>query len=257
MSEINRNQLIKYKNEIKYCSLVDFGNVIENIIDDCHFIVEEHKRKPMHEFTGLQRLALSILLMNHCNFRVGNLKHNKKSTGLLTIETDQYAPETNSISFLGKKRVLNECYLLDDNLNRQIFELWQEVDNYPANLNNKKYLFRFGGGNHRVNSDDLNDFLKIYNKEFSAKMFRTWKANLLFLDELLKLEFPNNNSQLSQNINNSIKNVAKQLYHTTNICRRSYLDNRIINIYRLQPELFHYNQMDSKELLISLFKRFC
>ena len=253
---IDKKTEYRRKNEIKYCSLVQFGNTINQILDDCHFIIDEQKKTPIEDLTGLQRLALSITLMDYCNFRVGQLKHNKKSTGLLTIETQHYTPENRTIAFIGKKRVPNQCYLYDEKLNGEIQQLWREVDNYHPNKKDKKFLFRFDGGSQRVTTEDLNNFLKIYHPDFSAKMFRTWKANLMFVEELNSMEIPNTLAEIRENLKIATNNVAARLYHTPTICRRSYLDGRIIELYRMQPELFHGGG-DAHEMLLGFLKGFC
>ena len=135
--------------------------------------------------------------------------------------------------------------------------MWREVDGYPPNENGKKFLFRFDGGAHRVIANDLNEFLQIYHPDFSAKMFRTWKANFLLLDELNQMELPNTKRDISKNLRIAVENVAAQLYHTTHICRRSYLDERIINLYRESPGNFHNQTLGTDQRLIGLFQSFC
>lgn len=241
----------RLKNNKKYCNLVLFGNSISQILDDCHYIINEQNREKVDSLTGLDRLALSILLMDECNFRVGNLKH-KKSTGLLTIETKHFNPSINNIEFSGKKRVINSCFLKDRQIIDEIRELWNEVDQYSTRSDGKKLLFSYDGGAHRVNTDDLNQFLKIYHPSFTAKMFRTWKANFYFLESLSESTIPTNREQMNKNIKNAIEYAAEKLYHTPTICKRSYIDERLTDLYRTNPELFQKNVE-----LVDLLKRFC
>ena len=39
-----------------------------------------------------------------------------------------------------------------------------------------------------VRAGDVNNFLKKYNKQFTAKVFRTWSVNKLFVKEALKFK---------------------------------------------------------------------
>jgi DNA topoisomerase IB len=180
----------KLKNHIKYCNLVEFSNTIEQIIDDCHFILRQQNKHKIEDLESLDRLALSILLMDHCNFRVGNLKY-KNSTGLLSIETKHFNPEENNIKFNGKKQVVNNCFINNQELIKEIRLLWNEVDNeYDFHNKQKKLLFSYNGGADHVSPNDLNDFLKLYHPSFSAKMFRTYKANVFFLEMINSVEIP-------------------------------------------------------------------
>jgi len=241
----------KLKNHIKYCNLVQFGNSLEQIIDDCHFILNEQNKHKIEELESLDRLALSILLMDHCNFRVGNLKY-KNSTGLLSIQTQHFHPDENNIVFKGKKQVINNCYLQNKELIQQIRLLWNTVDNeYEFPNDKKKLLFSYNGGSNSVSPNDVNEFLKIYHPSFSAKMFRTYKANIFFLEMIHSLEIPTTKTQIKKNIKKAVDYVSQNLYNTPTICKRSYIDNRIINLYQTNPEKIYHME------LIDILKTFC
>ena len=251
LDKIKKLKILEKKNKIKYCNLVHFGNSIDQILDDCVFILNEQKKEKIAELTGLDLLALSILLMDECNFRVGNLKY-KNSTGLLTIETKHCDAKKGKIEFLGKKQVVNSCLLDDKFLTDQIRQLWNEVDTYSPRTDGRKFLFSFDNGKHRVNTNDLNNFLKIYHPSFSAKMFRTWKANSFFLEKLKTLPIPEKKGEFNENLKTSIEYAAEKLYHTPGICKKSYIDNRIIQLYKDDPKMF-----DKNVELVDLLKQFC
>ena len=42
MNHLDKKEISRKKNQIKYCSLVAFGNNVGQILDDCHYIVSEH-----------------------------------------------------------------------------------------------------------------------------------------------------------------------------------------------------------------------
>jgi DNA topoisomerase IB len=251
LDKIKKLKILEKKNKIKYCNLVHFGNSVDQILDDCVFILNEQKKEKIAELTGLDLLALSILLMDECNFRVGNLKY-KNSTGLLTIETKHCDAKKGKIEFLGKKQVVNSCLLDDKFLTDQIRQLWNEVDTYSPRTDGRKFLFSFDNGKHRVNTNDLNNFLKIYHPSFSAKMFRTWKANSFFLEKLKTQPIPEKKGEFNENLKTSIEYAAEKLYHTPGICKKSYIDNRIIQLYKEDPKMF-----DNNVELVDLLKQFC
>jgi DNA topoisomerase-1 len=241
----------KLKNYYKYCDLVEFGNNLQQIINDCHFILKQQNINRIEDLESLDRLALSILLMEHCNFRVGNLKY-KNSTGLLSIETKHFDINTNNIKFNGKKQVLNSCFLNNKEIIKEIRLLWNKVDNeYDFSYDKKQLLFSYDGGSNHVTPDDLNNFLKIYHPSFSAKMFRTYKANIYFLEMIKSLPLPNTKTDLKKNIKKAVQYTSQNLYNTPAICRRSYIDNRIINLYESDP-----TQLSNIEL-VDLLKSFC
>ena len=242
--------IYKLKNSKKYCNLIRFGNSLDQILDDCHFIINEQNKDRVEDLESLERLALSILLMDQCNFRVGNLKY-RNSTGLLSIETKHFDSQKKQIEFVGKKRVINSCFLENRELIEEIRTLWDKVDRYDFSNNQKKLLFSYNSGSNHVSPDDLNDFLKIYHPSFSAKMFRTWKANLYFLEMLKTNDIPKNSSQIKNNIKTAIQYASQKLYNTPGICKRSYIDNRLIEIYQNSPEQIY------KSDLVDLLKTFC
>jgi len=243
--------------EIKYCELVNFGKSIGQIIKDCQYIINKQKMKNIYQLVGLERLALSILLMDHCNFRVGSRKY-KNSTGLLTIETDHFDPKTEKIEFLGKKQVLNKCILTDKKIIEDIRKLWKEVDKYEITSKSKKdFLFRFDEGKQNITSDDLNAFLKLYNPSFSAKMFRTWKANYYFLEAINKMKKPESDKEIMTNIKNAVEYSASKLYHTTAVSKRNYINNKIIEYYKENSDEMHKKIGNFDLYLTKLFKKLC
>jgi len=248
LEKIKKKKESEKKNKIKYCNLVSFGNCIDVIISDCKFIINEQEKEYIDELSSLEMLALSILLMDECNFRVGNSKYTE-STGLLTIETKHVDVDKNQIQFNGKKQVENKCSMKNKFVIEHIRQIWDYVDNDVSDQ--KKMLFSLENGTMRVYPNDINKFLQIYDRDFSAKIFRTWKANKYFFEKIKKLEIPSTVRGFQSNIKTSIEFAAKQLYHTPAICKRAYIDNRLIDLYKQNPEAVISSN------LIDIFKSLC
>ena len=70
-------------------------------------------------------------------------------------------------------------------------------------------------------------------KEFTCKDFRTYSANIIFIEYFLKYSKSNTSSNNSSNskklILKCIDSTAKKLGHTRNICKKSYISNNLIN----------------------------
>jgi DNA topoisomerase IB len=125
-----------------------------------------------------------------------------------------------------------------------------------------------------IKPTDINNFLNTYHSDITLKMFRTWAANYLFLEEMIKrqnelVDINNSNDSDSKNntntmkiINDIIKDIAIKLHNTPTVSRKSYLDNNLVQIYMDNPKLFwkrikktHKNDLNM--LLIELLTYNC
>ena len=77
-------------------------------------------------------------------------------------------------------------------------------------------------------------------------MFRTWKANTILLKELLDYPLPGNKTDSKGNLQDVIKIVAENLHHTKNVSKKSYMNNKIIELYSDSPNEFKKMLMNFK-----------
>jgi DNA topoisomerase IB len=84
-----------------------------------------------------------------------------------------------------------------------------------------------------VRSEDINAFLKeLAEEEISAKDFRTWHATFLTAVLLASVE-----EQLTsvtsrrRAVSSVVKEVAEMLGNTPAVCRASYIDPRVIDLF--------------------------
>lgn len=203
-----------------------------------------------------QAIAVIITLILTCGFRIGNKKYEKdnNSVGLTTLKYKHLKIENNKIliDFIGKKGVRNvaECD------NRIIYDY---LYNKYNDLNKEDYIFSYDK-NKIITSNDVNEYLKKISIQYSksetiiitTKDLRTWNANMLFMTYYKKIRKTrsrnndknnknDNNIDSEKNINKDIKNaiemVAKKLHNSYSICKKSYIDPKIIedilrNIYK-------------------------
>jgi DNA topoisomerase IB len=142
---------------------------------------------------------------------------------------------------------------------------------------------------------DINNFLAEYHPDITLKMFRTWGANYLFLEEMIKhkndfmeifkihsLNSSNNNNKkliedltITRNekikkkidresekiISEIIKKIAITLHNTPTVSKKSYLDNNLVVIYLENPKAFwkrvsnSHNKNDLNNLLVEFFSK--
>ena len=89
------------------------------------------------------------------------------------------------------------------------------------------------GGWHDVRSDDVNEYIQEkIGEEFSAKDFRTWHGTVLAAVELAAGGAPGSKSGAERAIREAVKRVAERLGNTPAVCRRSYIDPKVLDRFR-------------------------
>jgi DNA topoisomerase I len=93
--------------------------------------------------------------------------------------------------------------------------------------------FRDGAGWHDVRSDDVNEYIQErIGAEYSAKDFRTWHGTVLAAVALAGEEKPSSEAAAKRTISAAVKQVAEALGNTPAVCRRSYIDPRVLDRFR-------------------------
>jgi DNA topoisomerase IB len=84
-----------------------------------------------------------------------------------------------------------------------------------------------------VRSDDVNQYVKAYlGRDFSAKDFRTWNANVRMVAALAAVQpAPTTDKARHRLVVATIKDVARHLGNTPAVCRGSYVDPRTIEYF--------------------------
>jgi DNA topoisomerase IB len=258
----------------KYCALKNFGQHIIKIRQDIRAILL-NDNKPI---TSKEKIiALVIYILDKCHFRIGNVKYfnEHESHGVSTLQPKHLTFKSNGeldIEFIGKKGVNNKCVLRDP----VSFKLMKELsETTKKNKYPNSFLFYYIDENDTpqlIKPIDINNFLIEYHPDITLKMFRTWGANYLFLEEMIKRknEFMeifkihslnssnNNNKKLIEDItitrnekikkkidresdkiiSEIIKNIAISLHNTPTVSKKSYLDNNLVIIYLENPKSF-------------------
>ena len=84
-----------------------------------------------------------------------------------------------------------------------------------------------------IKSTDINDYLReITGGDFTAKDFRTWHATVLCAVALAVSDVaPVSESGRKRAVTRAVKEVAHYLGNTPTVCRSSYIDPRVIDLY--------------------------
>ena len=247
----NRNQYIYNKahienqTKLKFNDLITFGKKIKRIRKDINTNLNNCYTSPRLLNNKDNIISLVLYLIDSCNFRVGCEKYKQlyNSFGVTTLNKSHFKFNANNVTieFIGKKGVLNTNNVKNTNICNLLKTLYN---------NNDDYIFNYLDGNndkYRITEKHINDFLKKYHKSLSVKMFRTWNANYILLKEILNLELPENESQAKKNISIAIKKAAGQLHHSSNVSKKSYMNNEIVDLYLTDPMKF--------KRLIELFRK--
>lgn len=225
----------------KYCSLSKFVSLFPKINKDVNALLQNGE--------GKERLiAIVLKIMSLCYFRVGNEKYQKKynSYGISTIEKKHVKPSSGTIkiSFIGKKGVKNECTITD----KKIVDIMTKM--YKTKKNGD---MMFDG----ITAEDINNFLRTYNDEFTSKIYRTYYANVKMIELLNKQEPSDTVEGRKKQVVDGVGCIATLLHHTKAICRKKYVDNDILEMYINDPQRYKRLFVDGSNGLNSFFKKKC
>jgi DNA topoisomerase IB len=95
------------------------------------------------------------------------------------------------------------------------------------------FVYRQGRNWCDVRSSDINDFVKeLSGGQFTAKDFRTWAGTVLAAVALAIAERARTKTARKRAISRAYQEVAHYLGNTPAVCRKSYVDPRVVDRYR-------------------------
>jgi len=140
---------------------------------------------------------------------------------------------------VGKRGVINQCLMKDKKVVDILKSLYKE-------RRGTEPLFTYKepgkAQRKRVNAKDVNAYLKEFG-DFTTKYFRTWVANVEFIDEIMDRYNPKDSNKLSVTarkklLREAIVATAEKLHHTPAICKKSYISDDLINLFVDKPKRF-------------------
>jgi DNA topoisomerase IB len=177
-------------------------------------------------------LACAVRLLDLGFFRVGGETYaeENESYGLATIRREHVTVKGGEVIFdfpakSGQRRVQS----IRDPAVRRAIETMRRRRGGPDDL----LAWREDGEWRDVHSDDVNAYIQEkIGADFSAKDFRTWHGTVLAAVELAAEPPPASAAAAKRSISAAVNRVAEALGNTPAVCRRSYIDPRLLDRFR-------------------------
>jgi DNA topoisomerase IB len=177
-------------------------------------------------------LACAVRLLDLGFFRVGGEVYadENESFGLATVRREHVSISKGEAVFdfpakSGQRRVQS----IRDPAAVRAIEAMRRRRGGPDDL----LAWREGRAWRDVRSDDVNAYIQEkIGAEFSAKDFRTWHGTVLAAVELAGEPEPSSETAAKRSVKAAIRRVAEALGNTPAVCRRSYVDPRVIERFR-------------------------
>jgi DNA topoisomerase IB len=177
-------------------------------------------------------LAAAVRMLDQGFFRVGGEVYAAEngSFGLATLRREHVEVVKGSLVFCypAKSGVQRLHAVADDDVVKVVKGLLRRDDPDPELLSWKDRR-----GWHDIRSPDINAFLcEVAEGDFSAKDFRTWHATVL-MAVALAVSAPVAASPTARKraVSRGVKEVADYLGNTPSVCRASYIDPRVIDLF--------------------------
>ena len=209
-------KVVKKRSNNKFKKLIKFGKNYDKIIN--HIERDFSKRGESKN----KQIAMILKIIMDCNFRIGNDRYTRdnNSFGVSTLTCKHVKRKRNMvlIDFIGKKGVRNTCVVKNKKIRNNLLTQKRKKQSDDR-------IFVHDG--IEIKSTDVNEYLKRLGN-YTTKNFRTWGANTELIRSLL------DDNDLSQ----SVDMVAQKLHHTSAICKKNYIDPKLIEFYERNEKRF-------------------
>jgi DNA topoisomerase I len=212
----------------KFARMADFARALPGLRERCCELLAGE---------GLTRervLACIIRLLDLGFFRIGGEEYVEQngSYGLATMCKEHVTlGPGHAVTFdypakSGKRRVQT---IIDEAVFDVVAALKRRRSGGP-----ELFAYRQGREWCDVRSSDVNDFVKdISGGQFTAKDFRTWAGTVLAAVALAVAEQVRSTTARRRAISRAYQEVAHYLGNTPAVCRKSYVDPRVVDRYRV------------------------
>jgi DNA topoisomerase IB len=214
------------RDQEKFDHMIEFARSLPKI---------RHHTNQHLEQTGLRRervLACAVRLLDRGFFRVGGESYAEEndSFGLATIRKDhvRFAGLSVIFEYRGKSSKERLQSIVDPEVHEVVKALKRRRSGGLELL-----AYRVGREWRDVKSSDINDYLKeISGGDYTSKDFRTWHATVLCARALaMSKEVLASKTGRKRAISRAIQEVSHYLGNTPAVCRKSYVDPRVIDHY--------------------------
>lgn len=261
----NSNYVAK-RDERKYDDIMSLGKNIISIENDNQRALYNLLDKSKSQLTlPNDYIPVIIYMLRKYHFRIGNERYvnQNDSYGITTLQSRHIkfnTPTKFTISFVGKKGIQNE-YTDDNETMAKILKMLISNSSNTNTLSTPKsrqYLFAYKSpiddSQQLITPEHIQEYFNAkYKSYITPKMFRTWYGNYHMLEHLRELL---RNGQLKprmqiSDIKNTIKScseyVSSKLNNTPTISKKSYIDNKLIELVMKNPKRIAEQIPESKE----------
>lgn len=175
-------------------------------------------------------LAAAVRMLELGVFRVGGHEYAQEhgSYGLSTLLRKHVELNRGRIhvAYTAKGGIERRTVLDDPDLRVVVRALLRRADPNP------ELLGYWDRGWHNVRAEDINEFLReLAGDGFTAKDVRTWNATVLAAVALAVEDRPETKRGRRRAVANALADVAEELGNTPAVCRKSYVDPRVLEAY--------------------------
>ena len=251
----NRKQVIynpdfRDKQQVKkHKHLIEFGETLPEITKRMDIDLKGNDKK-------LKLISLILHLIQICDFRIGNetltKKHEHYGVSTLNCKHIKFLPDNYiEINFICKKGVENYCKFQHKNIYKILKDLLKENCNSKNNINSIFVYLDDDNNEKKVTASDVNEYLKQFGN-FTSKNFRTWNANSYFIQNYLESISNEDKSKLNEektikkHLNSSIEKVSLKLHNTKSVCKKEYLNSKLLNLVERNNRKFLRNINSNK-----------
>jgi DNA topoisomerase I len=212
--------------ELKFAAVREFAAALPRLR---RAVTADLRRKGMPRERAL---ACAVRLLDLGFFRIGSdtYAEENESYGLATIRREHVSLKRGEAVFdfpakSGQRRVQS----IRDPAALRAIETMRRRRGGPEDL----LAWREGKEWRDVHSDDVNAYIKEkIGERFSAKDFRTWHGTVLAAVELAGEPVPKSEAAAKRSISAAVGRVSEALGNTPAVCRRSYIDPRVLDRFR-------------------------
>ncbi|WP_250443713.1 DNA topoisomerase IB [Actinotalea sp. C106] len=176
-------------------------------------------------------LALAFRLLDDAYFRAGGESYARDngSYGLATVRREHVQVDAEGVRFCypAKSGQQRETLVEDPEIRGLVRELKDREDEDPELL-----AWRDDEGWHDITTADVVAMVKaLLGPEARPKDFRTWHATVLAAAGLAEHEVPRAERARRRVVAQVVREVAEELGNTPAVCRASYIDPRLIDLW--------------------------
>lgn len=207
----------------------------ERVLDFAKRLPQTRERLRLHlADRGLTRdrvLASAVRLLDLGFFRVGSEVYAEEhgTYGLATMRREHVSVSDAVVTFdyTAKGSQHRVQSVVDEDVRKVVLALKKRP--HPGE---ELLAFRRGHTWYDVKSADINDYLReVTGGSFTAKDFRTWHATVLMAVALAVSSAASTPTARKRAVARAVREVADYLGNTPAVCRKSYIDPRVIDLY--------------------------